>query len=146
MDGANVIASGSSRALERLSLALDWLAAWQPKLPVRIFVDSTTFARCRPDARNWLCAAQATAARTPTVELCPEGTEADIPLLQFAQREQALVLSNDRFFDHASLRAGVLTLQFALERSSFLPAAEATWFRLVGQAIRVPIDQIAFSV
>ena len=56
--------------------------------------------------------------------ICPLGTEADIPLLDYAREHCGLVLSNDRFFDHASLRVEVLTLQFTLARLEFSPARE----------------------
>lgn len=142
IDGANVIASGSSRAIERIGLVLSWLRTWQPTLPVQIFVDATTFLRCRPDAQQWLQAAAETAAGEVNVTICPLGTEADIPLLDFARERCGLVLSNDRFFDHASLRVEVLTLQFTLARLEFSPAGEATWFRGRGPAVRVPLQEI----
>jgi Zc3h12a-like Ribonuclease NYN domain len=142
IDGANVIASGSSRAVERIDLALTWLRSWQPTLPIQIFLDATTFARCRPDAQAWLQSSRTDSANPTQVTLCPPGTEADIPLLEHARTHHGLVLSNDRFFDHADLRAEVMTLQFTLDRLDFCPATEVTWFRTKGPAVRVPIHNL----
>jgi hypothetical protein len=142
IDGANVIASGPSRAVERMELALVWLRAWQPNLTIQIFVDATTFTRCRPDAQNWLRTPREGSANPIQVTLCPAGTEADIPLLKHAREQHGLVLSNDRFFDHAGLRTEVMTLQFTLDRLNFIPAAEVTWFRVKGPAVRVPLQQV----
>jgi hypothetical protein len=143
VDGSNVIASGSARARERLQLALAWCTAWRADLGVELFVDHATADRCGGELQDWLRAqarpAGAAAGAVPRVVLCPPAVAADGPLLRRAAELQALVLSNDRFFDHAALRAGVLTLQFALARGEFAPADHATWFRARGPAVRVPL-------
>ena len=143
VDGSNVIASGSARAQQRLQLALAWCRAWRTDLAVELFVDHATVGRCSGEVQDWLRAqdgpAGAAASSAPRVVLCPPAVAADAPLLRRAAELQALVLSNDRFFDHAALRAGVLTLQFALARGAFAPADHATWFRARGPAVRVPL-------
>jgi hypothetical protein len=141
VDGSNVIASGSARAGERLQLALAWCRAWRADLGVELFVDHATAGRCDNDVLQWLRrhAAPGAADRAPRVVLCATGEPADGPLLRRAAELQALVLSNDRFFDHAALRAGLLTLQFVLARGAFAPADHATWYRARGQAVRVPL-------
>jgi hypothetical protein len=138
VDGGNVIASGRARALERLALALDWCAAWRGDLPVELFVDHAALRCSAADAEQWL-RRHAEPGAGPHFVLCAPGEPADAPLLRRAAELQALVLSNDRFFDHAALRAGIVTLQFALARGAFAPADHATWFRARGPAVRVPL-------
>jgi hypothetical protein len=139
VDGSNVIASGSARARERLQLALAWCRVFCADLGVELFVDHATVGRCSGDVQDWLRAQAGAAGASPRVVLCPPAVAADAPLLRRAAELQALVLSNDRFFDHAALRAGVLTLQFVLARGEFAPADHATWFRARGPAVRVPL-------
>ncbi|MEI6128452.1 MAG: hypothetical protein WCR59_00110 [Planctomycetota bacterium] len=142
IDGANVIASGPTRARERLDLALCWLKAWQPTLPIEIFLDHSTLLRCRAEVQAELQTCQTATAEKPLVVLCHAGLAADIPLLHRAAEVGGLILSNDRFFDHTALRANAMTLQFTLDRLDFIPAQEVTWFRSKGMSLRIPIANL----
>jgi hypothetical protein len=142
IDGANVIASAARSASRRLQLAVDWFAAFRPDLPIAVFVDHATCARLPPAERERLLAWQRQAPPRLRLVICPPGVEADLPLLHHARAETALLVSNDRFFDHPGLRANVLTLQFTLARGVFAPHAEATWFRSPGHARRVPLAEL----
>jgi len=144
LDGANVIASGSRRAIERLDLATDWCAQWRPDLPVMVFIDWATARRCVPAQQDVLRArcADVTPGR-PRYAVVPREQFADEHVLQFAREHAALVLSNDRFFDYEELRSGAITLQFTLAGDRFEPFAEATWFRPSGGAQRVLLTDLA---
>jgi hypothetical protein len=142
VDGANVIANAAHRAGERLQAAVAWLQAWRPDLPNTVFVDHATFARCDAVQQARLRAAGGVGAGRARLVLCPPPVAADVPMLQLARTQQALVVSNDRFFDHVELRANVVTVQFELRGGVFTPHAEATWFRTPGHARRVPMAQL----
>ena len=141
IDGSNVIATARRQALDRLDAALQWCRSWRADLPVQLFVDARTVAACSDEPRRQLQAWAAAAAPAP-LRLCPAGVEADVELLQLAGEQRALVLSNDRFFDHELLRRNVVTLQFTFANRELQPYAAATWFRSPGQAVRVPLAQL----
>ena len=58
-------------------------------------------------------------------------------MLTHAREQGALVVSNDRYFDHDELRKNAITVQFRLKGDRFEPYREATWFRSPGVALRV---------
>ncbi len=140
IDGANVIASSKHHPVERLDLVTAWCAMWRPDLPVQVFVDLTTAKRCRPAAQAVLRARceDVTPGRA-RYAVCPPGQPADEPVLRFARERQALVVSNDRYFDYDDLRANVVTVQFTLADGVLQVYDEATWFRSPGTALRVPM-------
>lgn len=140
VDGSNVIATSRHRALARLDAVTAWCAAFRPDLPVLVFVDGNTAARCRPDAQDVLAlrCADVTPGR-PRYAVTPRGEPADEHLLQAAGRWQGLVVSNDRYFDHEVLRRNLLTVQFEFVAGELVVADEATWFRHPGSAQRVPL-------
>jgi hypothetical protein len=142
IDGANVIASGPRRAAERIGLAVAWSRRFRPGLPITVFVDHSTFARLPAAEQQRLAACCQGDAPPLRLVVCPPGVEADVPLLQAALAGPALVVSNDRWFDHPDLRANVLTVQFTLARSTFAPQTEATWFRQPGHARTVPLADL----
>lgn len=135
IDGGNVVAVAKRRARARLDLAVGWFRAWRPDLPVAVFLDHATFARCG-------AATQAELRALPECAVCPPGEPADVALLGYAAAHRALVVSNDRFFDHDALRANAIVVQFTLAGGAFAPFAEATWFRTPGQALRVALDTL----
>lgn len=145
IDGSNVIASSIARGDRRLELALQWCRDWRPDLPVAVFVDSATFGRCaaavRARLQQWL---DAPGAVPHGASFCvgPRATSADPLVLQHAVANAALVVSNDRFADHAGLRCGVVTLQFECSGDRFAPYPEATWFTPSGGATRVGLDRL----
>ena len=145
VDGANVTATSTVFADRRLELAVQWFRRWRPDLPVVVFLDSATLGRCAPAARARLQQKFAGDARGGAEDagvthvVTPRGTPADALLLQRAAADRALVVSNDRFADHAELRRGVLTVQFECAGDDFAPYAEATWFTPAGGATRVPM-------
>lgn len=143
VDGSNVIASSRLRPIERLDLAVAWLQAWRPDLPVVVFVDRGTAVRCRPEAQDVLRARceDVTPGRA-RYAVVPRDEQADAVLLQHARDHRALVVSNDRFFDHEDLREDVITVQFTLAGDRFEVPAEATWFRPGGGAQRVPMSEL----
>ncbi|HEB54436.1 MAG TPA: hypothetical protein ENI87_14385 [bacterium] len=143
LDGANVIASSRFRPIERLDLVEVWCRVWRPDWPITVFVDHATAMRCRPAAQATLRArcADVTPGRTRYV-VCPRGESADAHVLQFARERAALVISNDRFWDHQELRVGATILQFKLKGDEFTPFAEATWFRPPNGAVRVPREEL----
>lgn len=143
IDGSNVIASGSGRATFRLDLAEQWCRAWRPDLPVQVFVDSTTARRCRPEIQDELRARcmDVTPGRA-RYAVTPRGESADPYVLQHAREHQALVVSNDRYFDYEDLRANLITVQFTLADGVFAVFEEATWFREPGTAVRVPMVEL----
>jgi hypothetical protein len=138
VDGANVIATSKVHPIERLDLATAWCQRWRPDLPVLVFLDRSTARRCRPAAQRVLRARceDVTPGRARYV-VCPEGEGADEHVLRHARAQQALVLSNDRYFDFEDLRANVITVQFTLAGDDLRVADEATWFRSPGTAVRV---------
>jgi hypothetical protein len=143
LDGANVIASGNRRALERLDLAIAWARSWRPDLPIMVFLDWATARRCRPEQQDVLRArcADVTPGR-PRYAVVPPDEAADEHVLRWAREHRALVLSNDRFFDHDELRVGAVLLQFVLRGDAFEPFDEATWFRPSGGAQRVALAEL----
>ncbi|MBL8751083.1 MAG: hypothetical protein JNK78_18130 [Planctomycetes bacterium] len=141
IDGSNVIASSRARPIERLDVVVSWFRAWREDLPIQVFVDCTTARRCRPDAQAVLRArcedvtpGRARYAVVPLEEM------ADEVVLRHARAHAALVVSNDRFFDHEELRKNVITVQFTLADLDLAVYDEATWFRSPGTAQRVPMD------
>jgi hypothetical protein len=142
IDGGNVVANAAARALPRLDLAVAWFREWRPDLEIAVFLDSTAFARCEPAMQDSLHARFAARAQGVRFVLCPPRAEADPLLLEYAAKHRALVVSNDRFFDHEALRADALTVQFELAGTRFEPFAEATWFRGRGKALRVAMQDL----
>lgn len=138
VDGSNVIASSKLRPIERLDLVLAWFTAWRPDLPIMVFLDHTTAVRCRPDAQDILRArcADVTPGRA-RYAVVPLEAIPDVVLLEYARGHHALVVSNDRFFDHEELRKNVITVQFKLAGDQLAIHDEATWFRASGGAQRV---------
>jgi hypothetical protein len=143
LDGSNVVANASVRAAERLRLATAWFRDWRPDLPQHVFFDQATFARCAPSMQRQLLAEFDQPARRLGWTLGPPGESADPLLLRHAAEHGALLVTNDRFWDHEQLRRGVLTLQFVLAGTGFRPYAEATWFLPSGAARRVGLQQLA---
>jgi hypothetical protein len=74
--------------------------------------------------------------------VCPAHELADEHVLRWARAHDALVVSNDRFFDWEDLRANVTTVQFTLAGDELQVAGEATWFRTPGTAVRVPMVEL----
>lgn len=146
VDGANVIASSRFRPIERLDLATAWCREWRPDLPVIVFVDHATAMRCQPPAQATLRArcADVTPGR-PRYVVTPRSESADEHLLLYAREHRALVVSNDRYFDHDELRKNVVTLQFRLVGDTFTVFEEATWFRSPGAALRVAVSALQRS-
>lgn len=140
VDGANVIASSRAWPIERLDLVTGWLQAWRPDLPIVVFVDLSTAKRCKPDAQAVLRArCEDVTPGRPRYVVCPHGAFADEFVLRHAREHDALVVSNDRYFDWEDLRANVTTVQFTLAGEQLQMHDEATWFRSPGQAVRVPM-------
>ena len=134
VDGANVVATSTVFADRRLEVALQWCREWRPDLPVVVFLDGATLGRCAPAARARL--------QELSDVVTERGSSADVLLLQRARDDRAIVVSNDRFADHAGLRRGVLTVQFEFAGDEFAPYDEATWFTPAGGATRVPMTQL----
>lgn len=146
IDGSNVIASGSGRATRRLDLAVGWARHWRPDLPVHVFVDASTARRCRPEIQRELRArCEDTTPGRARYAITPRGESADPFVLRHARAHHALVVSNDRYFDHDELRANLLLVQFTLASDVFQVADEATWFRSPGSAVRVPMTDLQCS-
>ncbi len=143
IDGSNVIASSKQRPIERLDLVLAWFTAWRPDLPIMVFLDHTTAVRCRPDAQDILRArcADVTPGRA-RYAVVPLEAIPDVVLLEYARGHHALVVSNDRFFDHEELRKNVITVQFTLAGDQLAIYEEATWFRASGGAQRVSMTDL----
>ena len=132
IDGSNVIASSDARPVERIDLAVAWAQSWRPDLPVSVFLDQSTWNRCRPAARQEL---------ELRAKICERGREADVELLQRAAEQSGLILSNDRFWDHEELRSGVITVQFVLRSGELRVYDQATWFPSArGAAVVVPME------
>ena len=141
VDGANVIASSRFRPIERLDLATAWCRAFRPDLPVTVFVDHATAMRCQRPAQATLRArCEDVSPDRPRYVVTPRGESADEYVLRFAREHGALVLSNDRYFDHEELRRNAITLQFRLRGDAFEAYDEATWFRSPGVALRVALS------
>jgi len=115
----------------------------RPDLPIMVFLDHTTAVRCRPDAQDVLRArcADVTPGR-PRHAVVPLEAIPDVMLLEHARDHRALVVSNDRFFDHEELRTNVITVQFTLAGDRLEVFAEATWFRPSGGAQRVAMVEL----
>ncbi len=142
-DGSNVLASNGRGGLERIDAALSWCGDRWPGLPRMVFLDAATARRLRPAAQDVLRArcADVTPERARWAVAPPE-EEADVHVLEFAREHRALVISNDRFFDHEELRLGAITLQFRFAGGAFAPYDEATWFRPSGGAQRVAVSDL----
>ena len=143
IDGSNVIASSRARPIERLDVVVAWFQHWRPDLPIQVFVDHATAVRCRPDAQDVLRArcADVTPGRA-RYAVVPREEMTDAVVLQHARAHQALVVTNDRYFDHEELRKNAITVQFALAGLDLQVHDEATWFRSPGVALRVPMAQL----
>ena len=143
IDGSNVIASSKVRPIERLDVVVAWFAAWRPDLPMQVFVDHTTARRCRPDAQEVLRArcADVTPGRA-RYAVVPEEEIPDVVVLEHARAHSALVVTNDRYFDHEELRQNVITVQFTLADLELRVFDEATWFRSPGTALRIAMDDL----
>ena len=140
VDGANVIASSRQRPLERLDVVLAWAREWRADLPVMVFVDAATARRCRPEVQTVLRArCEDVSPGRPRFVVTPPHEFADEHVLRWAREHEALVVSNDRFFDWDDLRANVTTVQFTLAELTLHVYDEATWFRSPGTAVRVPM-------
>jgi hypothetical protein len=143
VDGANVIASSKHRVLERLDLVTAWCRDWRPDLPVVVFVDAATARRCKPDVQAVLRArAEDVTPGRPRYVVVPREQFADELVLRHARAHDALVVSNDRFFDWDDLRENVTTVQFTLVDSVLQVFDEATWFRSPGTAQRVAMGEL----
>jgi hypothetical protein len=143
VDGSNVIASGLTRAVERLDLALAWCRTFRPDLEVLVFLDRATVRRCPPAVQEVLQTRLAAGSfGAVRYELCAAGAPADASILRAAAARRALIVSNDRFFDLADLRSNQVTVQFLLARGAFTASDEATWFRTPGLARRVPVQDL----
>ena len=143
-DGSNVLASNGRGGLERIDAALRWAEATWPTLPRMVFLDAATARRLRPSVQDVLRARclDVTPGRARWA-VAPPDEEADVHVLRYAGEHAALVISNDRFFDHEDLRLGAITLQFRFAAGEFEPYAEATWFRPSGGAQRVAVVDLA---
>lgn len=138
IDGSNVIASSTARPLARLELVLDWCRQWRPDLPVHVFMDHRTIGRLVPAAQAQLAAwSEDVTPGRARCTICPRGVAADTFVLAWAREHDALVITNDRYFDHAELRRNVVTVQFTLASDRLAVFDEATWFRAPGAALRV---------
>lgn len=142
IDGSNVIASGLARAGERLDLAVQWFREWRPDLATTVFLDDSTFLNCSEAVATrleQLCKASDEQLRFVR---CPLRSPADVHALEDAVKRRALLVSNDRFWDHEPLRRGAITVQFVLAGNAFRPYEEATWFRPSGGAQRVSLRDL----
>ena len=135
VDGSNVIASSRAFPLERLDLVTGWLHAWRPDLPITVFLDWSTAVRCRPPVQAVLRArCEDVSPLRPRYVVCPRHEPADEFLLAHAQQQAALVVSNDRFFDHDELRKNLVLVQFDLSNTTLRVHDDAVWFRSPGTA------------
>jgi hypothetical protein len=133
--GSNVIASSRAFPLERLDLVTGWLQAWRPDLPITVFLDWSTAVRCRPPVQAVLRArCEDVSPQRPRYVVCPRHEPADEFLLAHAQQQAALVVSNDRFFDHDELRKNLVLVQFDLSNTTLRMHDDAVWFRSPGTA------------
>src|SRR5262245_13738744 len=142
VDGSNVVATATVSAERRLELAVQWFRRWRPDLPVVVFLDSAAWSRRLRERLQQQLAGDPRGFADDAVAgyvWSQRGTAADPLLLQRALADRALVVSNDRFADHAELRRGVLTVQFEFAGDDFAPYEEATWFTPAGGATRVPM-------
>lgn len=140
IDGSNVIASSRLRPIERLDLVVAWFHAWRPDLPMQVFVDYTTARRCRPDAQEVLrVRCQDVTPGRARYAVVPQEAMADVVVLTWAREHSALVVSNDRYFDHDELRKNAITVQFTIADLDLQVHDEATWFRSPGTAWRIPM-------
>lgn len=135
VDGSNVIASSRAAPLERLDLVTGWLHDWRPDLPITVFLDWSTAVRCRPPVQAVLRArCEDVTEGRPRYVVCPRHEPADEFLLAHAQQHGALVVSNDRFFDHEELRKNLVLVQFDLTNTTLHVHDDAVWFRSPGTA------------
>lgn len=135
VDGSNVIASSRAAPLERLDLVTGWLQDWRPDLPITVFLDWSTAVRCRPPVQAVLRArCEDVNPNRPRYVVCPRHEPADEFLLAHAQQHGALVVSNDRFFDHDELRKNLVLVQFDLTNTTLHVHDDAVWFRSPGTA------------
>lgn len=143
IDGSNVIASSRARPIERLDVVVAWCGTWRADLPVMVFVDASTARRCRPDAQAVLRArcADVTPGRA-RYAVVPPDEMTDVAVLRHAHEHAALIVTNDRYFDHEELRKNVITVQFTLQDLDLHVFEEATWFRSPGAALRVAMSDL----
>jgi hypothetical protein len=143
IDGSNVIASSAARPLERLDLVVGWFARWRPDLPIQVFLDHATVGRLAKEVQQVLRARceDVTPGRS-RYAICPPGVPADRFVLEHAREHRALVVSNDRYLDHADLRKHSITVQFTLAGDRLEVFGEATWFRSPGVALRIAMDHL----
>lgn len=141
-DGSNVIAASGARAdaLARVELAAAWFRERCPDWRQMVFLDAATARRLRPEVQDVVRArCEDVTPEHARWAVCPPDEEADEHVLEYARAQRALVVSNDRFFDHEELRLGAVTLQFSFRVGEFVPHEEATWFRPSGGAQRVTL-------
>ncbi len=132
VDGSNVVASATSGAEHRVREVFAWLAQFAPALQVTVFFDAATLRHLGAERQAaLLTTVREAGAEARVVE------KADPALLAFAYEQRALVLTNDRYWDHEDLRRDVVLLQFVCDRSGFRVPDEATWFTPNGGARRV---------
>lgn len=141
IDGSNVAASATIGALARIDLSLAWCRRWRPDLPIVVHVDSRTPGRW-PEASHRELHQRCTRASDVRYLVGPPGAAIDASMLAAAVADNALVLSNDRFADHADARRGAVVLQFECAGDTFEPYAEATWFTPDGGAVRVALEAL----
>lgn len=138
IDGSNLVADAPGWTRDRLQSAVRWFRGFCPELPITVFLDASTLRRCDAEAQAELARwAEAGIDGGGSLRLCGRHELADVLLLQLARQQRALVVSNDRFFDHEELRQNTVTVQFLWSTAGLQPFAEATWFRTKGQAVRV---------
>ena len=142
IDGSNVIASGLARANERLDIAVQWFQDWRPDLATTVFLDDSTFLNCSEAVATRLKQLCEGSDEQLRFVRCPLRSPADIHALEDAVSRRALLISNDRFWDHEPLRRGTITVQFVLKGNEFRPYQEATWFRPSGGAQRVSLNDL----
>jgi len=142
IDGSNVIASGLARAVDRLQLAVRWFRDWRPDLATAVFLDDSTFLHCSEAVAMELRQLCETNPDDVRFVRCPLRSPADVHVLEHAAERRALIVSNDRFWDHEQLRLGAITVQFVLRGTEFRPYEEATWFRTTGGALRLTMDEL----
>jgi hypothetical protein len=137
LDGSNVTASAVSGAPARLAAALSWCSDFAPRLPIAVWFDASTLRRLGAEVERRL--ADAAAPHGAEVRVAAPGTAADAAILAEARSRRALLVSNDRYWDHEDLRRDVLLLQFVCTGGSFRAYQEATWFLPSGAARRVAL-------
>ncbi len=135
LDGSNVTASAVAGAPGRLAAALAWCRSFAPGLPITVWFDAATLRRLGREIEGALTAAAA--GHGAELRVAAAGVAADASILADAAARRALVLTNDRYWDHEDLRRDVLLLQFVCAGAAFRVYDEATWFLPSGAARRV---------